>query len=152
MSGADGPGGRVQILLVEDDPGDELMAREAFADDALHCVLHTAGDGEQALDFVYRRGGFADAPRPDFILLDLNLPRVDGREVLRTVKADPATASIPVIVLTTSAAVEDLMACYGHHSNAYITKPTQYDDFVRVVRQINEFWLRTVRLPTALGS
>jgi CheY-like chemotaxis protein len=149
MSEPDVLGGTAQILLVEDDPGDELMAREAFADDALHSVLHTAGDGEQALDFVYRRGDFADAPRPDFILLDLNLPRVDGREVLRTVKADPTTAAIPVIVLTTSSAVEDLMACYGHHSNAYITKPTQYDEFVHVVRRINEFWLRTVRLPGA---
>jgi two-component system response regulator len=147
MPDTGGVDGTPQILLVEDDPGDELMVREAFADDALHCVLHTAGDGEQALDFVYRRGGFADAPRPDFILLDLNLPRVDGREVLRTVKADPATAAIPVIVLTTSSAVEDLMACYGQHSNAYITKPTQYDDFVYIVRRINEFWLRTVQLP-----
>jgi two-component system response regulator len=147
MSGPGTPGGAAQILLVEDDPGDELMAREAFAEEASHCVLHTAGDGEQALDFVYRRGSHADAPRPDFILLDLNLPRVDGREVLRTVKADPSVASIPVIVLTTSAAVEDLIACYGDHSNAYITKPTQFDDFVHVVRQINEFWLRIARLP-----
>jgi len=147
MSGTDISDRTAHILLVEDDPGDELMAREAFADDALLSVLYTAGDGEQALDFVYRRGGYADAPRPDFILLDLNLPRIDGREVLRTVKTDPAVAAIPVIVLTTSAAVEDLMACYDHHSNAYITKPTRYDDFVQVVRQINEFWLRTVRLP-----
>jgi CheY-like chemotaxis protein len=136
-----------QILLVEDDAGDELMAREAFADDALDSHLHVARDGEQALDFVYQRGEFADAPRPDFILLDLNLPRVDGREVLRTIKADVTVARIPVVVLTTSASVDDVIACYDTHSNAYITKPAGYEDFVAVVRQINEFWLDTVRLP-----
>ncbi|MEV0569273.1 response regulator [Dactylosporangium sp. NPDC050588] len=95
------------ILLVEDDAGDELMAREAFADDALDSHLHVARDGEQALDFLYRRGEHVDAPRPDFILLDLNLPRVDGREVLRQIKSDAAVASIPVVVLTTSGALED---------------------------------------------
>ncbi|GAA3285700.1 response regulator [Dactylosporangium vinaceum] len=135
------------ILLVEDDPGDELMAREAFEDDALDSELHVARDGEQALDFLYRRGDFADAPRPDFILLDLNLPRVDGRQVLRQIKNDATVASIPVVVLTTSAAVEDLLACYDTHANAYITKPQGYEEFIGVVRRINEFWLDTVRLP-----
>ncbi|MFB9408863.1 response regulator [Dactylosporangium matsuzakiense] len=135
------------ILLVEDDPGDELMAREAFEDDALDSELHVARDGEQALDFLYRRGDFAAAPRPDFILLDLNLPRVDGRQVLRQIKNDATVASIPVVVLTTSAAVEDLLACYDTHANAYITKPQGYEEFIGVVRRINEFWLDTVRLP-----
>jgi CheY-like chemotaxis protein len=136
-----------RILLVEDDPGDELMAREAFEDDELASELHVARDGEEALDFLYRRGQHTDAPRPDFILLDLNLPRVDGRQVLRQVKSDADVSSIPVVVLTTSSAAEDISACYGAHSNAYITKPAGYDDFVDVVRQINQFWLDTVRLP-----
>jgi CheY-like chemotaxis protein len=138
-----------QILLVEDDLGDELMAREAFEDDAMSSHLHVARDGEQALDFLYRRGEFTDAPRPDFILLDLNLPRVDGRQVLRQVKADPAVAAIPVVVLTTSSSVEDLDACYYAHTNAYITKPNGYDEFITIVRQINRFWMDTVRLPPA---
>jgi len=136
-----------QILLVEDDPGDEMMAQEAFADDQLVSRLHVARDGEEALDFLYRRGSHADAPRPDFVLLDLNLPRVDGREVLRTIKADPSIASIPVVILTTSSAVEDIVACYSAHTNAYITKPAGYHDFVDVVRQVNQFWMDTVRLP-----
>jgi two-component system response regulator len=135
------------ILLVEDDPGDELMAREAFEDDSQSSRLHVARDGEEALDFLYRRGRHAGAPRPDFVLLDLNLPRVDGRQVLRQVKSDASVASIPVVVLTTSSAVEDLMVCYGAHTNAYITKPSGYDEFVGVVRQINQFWLDTARLP-----
>src|SRR5947209_6203712 len=136
-----------EILLVEDDPGDEMMAQEAFADDQLVSRLHVARDGEEALDFLYRRGSHADAPRPDFVLLDLNLPRVDGRQVLRTIKGDPSLASIPVVVLTTSSAVEDIAACYGAHTNAYITKPAGYEDFVDVVRQVNQFWMDTVRLP-----
>jgi CheY-like chemotaxis protein len=136
------------ILLVEDDPGDELMAREAFEDDALDSRLYVAHDGEEALDFLYQRGEHTGAPRPDFILLDLNLPRVDGRQVLRQIKNDAAVASIPVVVLTTSSAVEDLVACYDTHANAYITKPASYDEFVGVVRRINLFWLDTVRLPS----
>nr|BFE62547.1 response regulator [Dactylosporangium thailandense] len=137
------------ILLVEDDAGDELMAREPFEDDALDSHLHVARNGEQALNFVYRRGEYTDAPRPDFILLGLNLPRVDGREVLRQIKGDAAVASIPVVVLTTSGAVEDLIAGY---SNAYIAKPAGYDEFVGVVRQINRFWLDTVRLPSKAAA
>ncbi|MEV0566839.1 response regulator [Dactylosporangium sp. NPDC050588] len=140
------------ILLVEDDAGDELMAREAFADDAPDSHLHVARDGEQALDFLYRRGEHVDAPRPDFIVLDLNLPCVDDREVLRQIKSDAAVASIPVVVLTTSGALEDLIACYDSHSNAYITKPAGYEEFVGVVRQINQFWLDTVPLPSGAAS
>jgi CheY-like chemotaxis protein len=136
-----------KILLVEDDPGDELMAREAFHEDVQPSTLYVAADGEQALDFLYRRGQHAEAPRPDFILLDLNLPRVDGREVLRTIKADAKLTSIPVVVLTTSSANEDIVACYGAHANAYITKPTGYQDFVDVVRQVNRFWLDIAVLP-----
>lgn len=140
-----------QILLVEDDLGDELMAREAFGDDPMATQLHVARDGEQALDFLYQRGEFAGAPRPDFILLDLNLPRIDGREVLRKVKTDPAVAAIPVVVLTTSGASEDIADCYGSYTNAYITKPSGYEEFIHVVRQINQFWMDTARLPRHLG-
>ncbi|MEV6923734.1 response regulator [Dactylosporangium sp. NPDC051485] len=139
--------GVAQILLVEDDPGDELMAREAFEDDAVQTVLHVARDGEQALDFIYRRGAHTTAPRPDFIVLDLNMPRVDGRQVLRQLKTDPSTATIPIVVLTTSGAEEDVTACYNAHTNAYITKPSDYNDFTAVIRRINQFWLDTVRLP-----
>ncbi|WP_433066543.1 response regulator [Dactylosporangium sp. CS-033363] len=124
------------------------MAREAFEEDFQASDLHVARDGQEALDFLYRRGQHAEAPRPDFILLDLNLPRIDGRQVLRQVKSDAAVASIPVVVLTTSSAVEDVVACYGAHTNAYITKPSGYDEFVDVVRQINQFWLDTARLPS----
>ncbi|GAA5178512.1 response regulator [Rugosimonospora acidiphila] len=137
----------VDILLVEDDPGDEMMAREAFGDDAMATVLHVVSDGEQALDFVHRRGAYHSAPRPAFILLDLNLPRMDGREVLANLKAHESTASIPVVVLTTSRSQDDVIRCYRLHSNAYVTKPTDYDNFIDVVRSINQFWSDTALLP-----
>lgn len=136
-----------QVLLVEDDAGDELIAREAFESDPMPIELHVARDGAQALDFLYRRGAHVDAPRPDFVLLDLNLPRVDGRAVLREIKGDPAVATIPMIVFSTSARLDDVIACYRARSNAYITKPSSYDAFVHVVREINQFWLDTVTLP-----
>lgn len=137
----------VDILLVEDDPGDEMMAREAFEDDAMPSTLHVVSDGEQALDFVHRRGAYRDVPRPAFILLDLNLPRVDGRQVLASLKADESTASIPVVVLTTSRSQDDVTRCYRLHTNAYVTKPTDYADFTDVVRSINQFWSNTALLP-----
>jgi CheY-like chemotaxis protein len=137
----------VDILLVEDDPGDELMAREAFEDDAMASVLHVVSDGEQALDFVHRRGTYSSAPRPAFILLDLNLPRIDGRQVLACLKEDDSTASIPVVVLTTSRSRDDVLRCYQLHTNAYVTKPTDYADFVDAVRSINQFWSDTALLP-----
>jgi CheY-like chemotaxis protein len=135
------------VLLVEDDAGDELIAREAFEADSMSTDLHVARDGAQALDFLYRRGAHEAAPRPDFVLLDLNLPKVSGRNVLREIKADPATATIPMIVFSTSSALDDIAACYLAHGNAYITKPNNYDEFVDVVRRINRFWRRTVTLP-----
>jgi two-component system response regulator len=141
------PAPPVDILLVEDDPGDEMMAREAFEDDAMPSILHVVSDGEQALDFVYRRGAHRGAPRPAFILLDLNLPRVDGRQVLASLKADESTASIPVVVLTTSRSHDDVTRCYRLHTNAYVTKPTDYADFTDVVRSINQFWSNTALLP-----
>ncbi|RDI64835.1 response regulator [Nocardia pseudobrasiliensis] len=137
----------IDILLVEDDPADELMTREAFEDNKLRNSLHVARDGQEALDFLYRQGGYADAPRPDLILLDLNLPKYDGREVLGKVKADPDLAHIPVVVLTTSAAEEDILRSYQLHANAYVTKPVDLDQFIAAIKQIDEFFVQVVRLP-----
>lgn len=137
----------IEILLVEDDPGDELMTREAFQDNKIRNSLHVARDGEEALDFLYRRGAHAGAPRPDLILLDLNLPKYDGRQVLEQIKQDPVLSLIPVVVLTTSSAEEDILRSYKLHANAYVTKPVDLDQFMAAVRQIDEFFLTVVRLP-----
>ncbi|MGK8522707.1 response regulator [Nocardia asteroides] len=141
------PGQPINILLVEDDPGDELMTREAFEDNKIGNTLHVARDGEEALDFLYRRGEYAQAPRPDLILLDLNLPKYDGRQVLEKIKADPDLAHIPVVVLTTSAAEEDILRSYRLHANAYVTKPVDLDQFVAAIKQIDDFFVQVVRLP-----
>nr|WP_202532975.1 MULTISPECIES: response regulator [unclassified Streptomyces] len=133
--------------MVEDDPGDELMTREAFEDNKIRNTLHVARDGEEALDFLYRRGAHADAPRPDLILLDLNLPKYDGRQVLEQIKQDPELALIPVVVLTTSSAEEDILRSYKLHANAYVTKPVDLDQFIAAVRQIDDFFVTVVRLP-----
>ncbi len=144
------PEGRaIDILLVEDDPGDELITREAFEHNKLKNRLHVAHDGEEGLDYLYRRGRFADAPRPDLILLDLNLPKYDGRQLLEKVKSDPDLARIPVVVLTTSSAEEDILKSYKLHANAYVTKPVDLDQFMKAVRQIDEFFVQVVRLPGA---
>ncbi|WP_067814719.1 response regulator [Nocardia inohanensis] len=137
----------VDILLVEDDPADELMTREAFEDNKIGNTLHVCRDGGEALDFLYQRGAHTDACRPDLILLDLNLPKYDGREVLAQIKADPELASIPVVVLTTSAAEEDILRSYQLHANAYVTKPVELDHFVQAIKQIDEFFVQIVRLP-----
>jgi CheY-like chemotaxis protein len=142
------PAGRViEILLVEDDPGDELITREAFEHNKLKNNLHVAHDGEEGLDFLYQRGAQEDAPRPDLVLLDLNLPKYDGRQLLQQVKSDPDLSRIPVVVLTTSAAEEDIMRSYELHANAYVTKPVDLDQFMSAVRQIDEFFVQVVRLP-----
>ncbi|WP_040783173.1 response regulator [Nocardia pneumoniae] len=141
------PGQPIDILLVEDDPGDELMTREAFEDNKIGNTLHVAHDGQEALDFLYRQGPFANAPRPDLILLDLNLPKYDGRQVLEKIKADPELTHIPVVVLTTSAAEEDILRSYKLHANAYVTKPVDLDQFVAAIKQIDEFFVQVVRLP-----
>lgn len=143
------PGQPIDILLVEDDPGDELMTREAFEDNKIGNTLHVAHDGQEALDFLYRQGEYADAPRPDLILLDLNLPKYDGRQVLEKIKADPELSHIPVVVLTTSAAEEDILRSYKLHANAYVTKPVDLDQFVAAIKQIDEFFVQVVRLPRA---
>jgi CheY-like chemotaxis protein len=142
------PAGRaIEILLVEDDPGDELITREALEHNKFQNRLHVAHDGEEGLDFLYRRAGFEDAPRPDLILLDLNLPKYDGRQLLERVKSDVELARIPIVVLTTSAAEEDIVRSYKLHANAYVSKPVDLDQFISAVRQIDEFFLQVVRLP-----
>jgi len=137
----------IEVLLVEDDPGDELMTREAFEENKVRNNLHVARDGKEALDFLNRRGQYADAPRPDLVLLDLNLPKFDGRQVLAEIKADENLRTIPVVVLTTSAAEEDIVRSYQLHANAYVTKPVDFTRFIQVVRQIDEFFVSVVRLP-----
>ena len=138
----------IEVLLVEDDPGDVLMTREAFADYKVRNSLHVVDDGVQALAFLRREGEYAEAPRPDLVLLDLNLPRMDGREVLQAVKSDPELSSIPVVVLTTSEAEEDVLGSYSLHANAYVTKPVDFERFIEVVRQIDDFFVTVVRLPS----
>ncbi|MBS9376306.1 response regulator [Rhodococcus sp. B50] len=137
----------IDVLLVEDDPGDELMTREAFEDNKIGNALHVVRDGEEALDFLYRRGPHIQAPRPDLILLDLNLPKYNGRQVLEKIKSDPDLSDIPVVVLTTSSAEEDIVRSYKAHANAYVTKPVDLDQFIGAVRQIDEFFVQVVRLP-----
>lgn len=141
------PAQPIEVLLVEDDAGDELMTREAFEDNKIRNTLHVVRDGKEALDFLYRRGDHEDAPRPDLVLLDLNLPKYDGRQVLEEIKTDPELASIPVVVLTTSSAEEDILRSYKLHANAYVTKPVDLDQFIAAVRQIDEFFVSVVRLP-----
>lgn len=136
-----------QILLVEDNPGDVMLTQEAFQDGKLVHQLSVAGDGEEALDFLYQRGAHAGAPRPDLILLDLNLPKKDGREVLAELKNDADLRHIPVIVLTTSEAEMDVWNAYKLHANCYLTKPIQMNDFFRKIRLVEDFWLTVVRLP-----
>jgi CheY-like chemotaxis protein len=137
----------VEVLLVEDDPGDELMTREAFEDNKIGNTLHVARDGEEALDFLYRRGAHADAPSVDLILLDLNLPKYDGRQVLEQIKSDPDLTHVPVVILTTSSSEEDILRSYKLHANAYVTKPVDVNQFIAAVRQIDDFFLSVVRLP-----
>jgi CheY-like chemotaxis protein len=138
----------IEILLVEDDPGDVLLIREAFEDNKVHNRLHVVPDGVEALTFLRQEGEHADAPRPDLVLLDLNLPRKDGREVLAEVKGDESLQHIPVVVLTTSKAEEDVLRSYKLHANAYVTKPVDFDRFIDVVRRIDEFFVTVVKLPS----
>jgi CheY-like chemotaxis protein len=137
----------VDVLLVEDDPGDVVLIKEAFEYNKVHNSLHVVSDGVEALDFLYRRDGHEGAPRPDLVLLDLNLPRKDGREVLEEVKADPGMRTIPIVVLTTSEAEEDILRSYDLHANAYVTKPVDFDRFIEVVRMIDDFFVTVVKLP-----
>ncbi len=137
----------VEILLVEDNPGDVRLTREAFADTRINNHLSVVGDGEEAMAFLRREGDYSAAPRPDIILLDLNLPRKSGREVLEEVKTDPNLLAIPIVVMTTSEAEGDILNSYYHHANAYVTKPVDLDCFIDVVTKIEGFWLTIVKLP-----
>ena len=137
----------IEVLLVEDDPGDILITREALAEGKVRNNLHVVSDGVAAMQFLRREGQFADAPRPDLILLDLNLPKKDGREVLADVKQDPSLRRIPVVILTTSQAEEDILRSYDLHANVYVNKPVDLDGFMHVVRKVDEFFVTVVRLP-----
>jgi two-component system response regulator len=139
-----------EILLIEDSPGDVRLTREAFKDAKVHINLNVASDGAEAMDCLRREGKYADVPRPDLILLDLNLPKKDGREVLEEIKESPSLKSIPVVILTTSAAEEDVLRSYLLHANCYITKPVDLDGFLKVVKSIDSFWLSIVKLPVKL--
>lgn len=154
MSGRDGGAtatmpSPVEILLVEDSAADVRLTIEALRDAKVRNNLHVASDGEEALAFLRREGPYSDAVRPDLILLDLNLPKKDGREVLEEVKADPQLRRIPVVVLTTSEAEQDILRSYDLHANCYVTKPVDLDQFITVVRSIEDFWLTIVKLPSA---
>jgi CheY-like chemotaxis protein len=137
----------IRILLVEDDPGDVVITAEAFDQIDMVHELHTVSDGEAALEFLRREGVYRDAHRPDLVLLDLNLPRLDGRGVLASVKADPDLRTIPVVVFSTSVAEEDIAGSYDLHANAYVSKPVDLDAFIKAVRGIDEFFGSIVRLP-----
>ncbi len=137
----------IEVLLVEDDPGDVLLTTEAFEHNKVQNFLHVVEDGEKAMAFLRREGEYAGKPRPDLVLLDLNLPRKDGREVLSEIKDDEELRSIPVVVLTTSEADEDILRSYRLHANAYVTKPVDFERFVSVVRQIDDFFVSVVKLP-----
>ncbi|MBF0311001.1 MAG: response regulator [Magnetococcales bacterium] len=142
----------IELLLVEDSPGDVDLTREALADSRIANRLHVVEDGEQAIDFLEKRGRFASAVRPDLVLLDLNLPRKDGREVLQYIKRNPDLATIPIVILTTSRAEEDILKTYELHANCYITKPVDIDQFFSVIKSIEDFWLTVVKLPRKITA
>jgi CheY-like chemotaxis protein len=137
----------IDILMVEDDPGDVRLTREALKGSKLLHSLNVVEDGVAALDYLRRNPPYQEAVRPDLVLLDLNLPRKDGREVLAAMKQDPALRAIPVVILTTSQAEEDVLRAYNLNANCYVTKPVDFDQFMRIVRTIEEFWLNVVTLP-----
>ncbi len=138
----------IQILLVEDNPGDVRLTKEALRGAKVANELHVVGDGEEAIEFMRQRGRHRDAPQPDIVLLDLNLPRIDGVEVLADIKSDPELAKIPIIVLTSSSAEADIQRAYELHANCFISKPVDFTEFIDAVRSLEGFWLKIVRLPT----
>ena len=140
-------GAPIEILLVEDNPGDVRLTQEAIREAKIRNKLNVVNDGEQAVAYVRRQGDYSDQPRPDLILLDLNLPKKDGREVLQELKTDPDLHRIPVVVLTSSAAEQDILRTYDLYANAYVTKPVDLEQFMHVVSSIQDFWLNIVKLP-----
>jgi CheY-like chemotaxis protein len=141
------PDGDIQILLVEDNPGDVRLTVEALRGAKVANELHVVGDGQAAIDYLRRRGDYSEAVRPDIVLLDLNLPRIDGREVLADIKSDPDLATIPILVLTTSSAEEDIARSYELRANCYVSKPVDFTQFIAAVRALEGFWLKIVKLP-----
>ncbi len=137
----------VEILLVEDNPGDVRLTQEVFKEAKILNHLHVVGDGVDAMAFLRREGSYTDVVRPDLVLLDLNLPRRSGRDVLEEIKRDPALRNIPIVILTTSRAEQDVLNAYEHHANCYITKPVRLEQFIDIVRSISQFWLSIVELP-----
>ncbi len=137
----------INILLVEDNPGDVRLTQEVLKEGKIRNTLNVVMDGEEALQYLHKEGKYANIELPDIILLDLNLPKIDGREVLEQIKKDPKLKRIPVIVLTTSDAQNDIMKVYDNHGNCYITKPVDFDQFINVVKSIEDFWLMVVKLP-----
>jgi two-component system, chemotaxis family, response regulator Rcp1 len=137
----------IEILLVEDNPGDVRLTQEALKDAKVVNTLHVVEDGVAAMDFLAQRGRYQQAPRPSLVLLDLNLPRKNGREVLAEIKQDPSLRTIPVVILTTSQAEEDVLRAYSLHANCYITKPVDFGQFTKIIRSIEDFWLTIVTLP-----
>lgn len=138
----------IEILLVEDSPADVLLTREAFKESRIVNTIHVAEDGIHAMDFLYKRGKYASVPRPDLILLDLNLPRKNGREVLAEIKGDPDLRAIPIVVLTTSSAEEDILRAYNLNANCYVVKPVGFDNFMQAIQSIRHFWFSVVTLPS----
>ncbi|WP_436923996.1 response regulator [Halosimplex amylolyticum] len=152
MPPRDTSGVPADILLVEDNPGDVRLTQEAFKEGQICNTLHVVTDGVEALDFLHRRDAHADAPRPDIVLLDLNLPRKNGDEVLDEIRADSTLERLPVVILTSSSAEEDVVQSYELQANAYLTKPVDPTEFIETVRSIQEFWLSVVRLPPCDGD
>jgi len=147
LTGRQGECRPIEILMVEDNPGDVRLAMEALKEGKVRNHMHTVGDGEEALVFLRRQGQYAQVPRPDLILLDLNLPKKTGQEVLAEIKEDPDLRRIPVVILTVSQAEADILKTYNLHANCYITKPVDLDRFIEVVKSIEDFWLTVVMLP-----
>ncbi|MBI5740158.1 MAG: response regulator [Nitrospirae bacterium] len=140
-------GNPIEVLLVEDNPADVRLMRESLKDSKVRNYLHVVNDGEEAMSFLRREGKYSGVPRPDLIMLDLNLPKKDGREVLEEIKNDPELKQIPVVIVTTSSADEDIVKSYCLHANCYVTKPVDLDQFMKVVHAIEDFWLTIVKLP-----
>lgn len=137
------------VLLVEDNPGDTRLVEEAFREVSLDATLHTVSDGDELLDFLFQRSDYESAPFPDLVLLDLNLPGTHGTELLERIRTDPKHRHLPVVILTSSADRDDVVDCYRNHANAYLTKPTDHDDFVSLVESLDDFWFDQVQLPPA---
>jgi CheY-like chemotaxis protein len=138
----------IRVLLVEDNPGDVVLMQEALEESEIPNQLYIAKDGYEAMEFLYQRGAYVNKPRPDLVLLDLNLPKIDGRELLAVIKKDPDLKKIPIIIITTSQSEEDILMCYTLYANCYVNKPMGLAQFFEMVKKIEDFWFSTVKLPS----